>query len=98
MKLINLFQIFDPSSFFGLANLGITLLLLTSLFLLIKKRKSIKKIVISSEPGKSLGRRETIKFMVLFFFISTLNIFSLVPHSFGPTSQIALNFPLALTI
>nr|YP_398818.1 ATP synthase F0 subunit 6 [Leptotrombidium deliense]BAE47100.1 ATP synthase subunit 6 [Leptotrombidium deliense] len=95
---MNLFQIFDPSSFFGFANLAIVLVLLTSLFLLIKKSKSIKKIVVSSEPGKSLGSHETIKFMVLFFFISMLNIFSLVPHTFGPTSQISLNFPLALTI
>nr|YP_398831.1 ATP synthase F0 subunit 6 [Leptotrombidium akamushi]BAE47113.1 ATP synthase subunit 6 [Leptotrombidium akamushi] len=95
---MNLFQIFDPSSFFGFANLSIILITLTFLFMLSKKNKSIKKIVISSEQGKSLGSSETIKFMVLFFFISTLNIFSLVPHSFGPTSQISLNFPLALTI
>lgn len=98
MKLINLFQIFDPSSFFGFVNLPIVLLILTFLFLLVKKTKSIKKVIISSEPGKSLGNSETLKFLGLFFFISTLNIFSLVPHSFGPTSQISLNFPLALII
>nr|YP_254683.1 ATP synthase F0 subunit 6 [Leptotrombidium pallidum]BAD99503.1 ATP synthase subunit 6 [Leptotrombidium pallidum] len=98
MKLMNLFQIFDPSSFIGMANLMIILVFFSFSLTIISKVKSFKKIVTSSEVGESLGSKETLKFMSLFFFVSMLNILSLIPNSFAPTSQVSLNFPLALII
>lgn len=108
MKMItNLFSIFDPSIYFIRSSWLIILLPLliltnnsiknTKLSILIHMLKiALKKEINSIISNKTSHSVKII--LYIFFFISIINLASLLPFNFTITSQINFNFPIALTI
>lgn len=103
--IINLFEIFDPSSSYFSLNWMMSFLTVLILLIGVKYSKaelifSLVYINIIKEINKNLSEKNfkgSANFIYsLFLFIFLLNIVSLLPYTYTITSQLIINLPIAL--